>query len=168
MQNKVGIQYPVYLKAGDRGFSFVENSRAGLMVNPAVKQGIHRADFNASRYDYLRIARAMLEDWQNDTCEGCYLKEIYAKRMPKDRPDPKFQRDLREHNWHNQTYTSYGGFFHTDLYNAPNRQIMAMDGYSGQMIVIDFDEGCIVVTNAINENYNWKKIVRDVTKDAKL
>ena len=31
--------------------------------------------FRATRYDYLRIAKAMLDDWQNDTCVGKYLKD---------------------------------------------------------------------------------------------
>ena len=33
--------------------------------------------FYATRYDYLRIAKAMLDDWQNDTCVGKYLKTIF-------------------------------------------------------------------------------------------
>ena len=32
-----------------------------------------RYSFYATRYDYLRIAKAMLDDWHNDTCAGKYL-----------------------------------------------------------------------------------------------
>jgi hypothetical protein len=32
----------------------------------------------------LRIAKAMLDDWQNDTCEGKYLKNIFENRIDKD------------------------------------------------------------------------------------
>ena len=107
----------------------------------------------------------MLEDWQTNSCEGKYLKEIYTKRQLKDNPDKVFQKDLRAHNWHNFSYNGYGGFFHTDLFNAERgRKILAMDGFGGQMIVIDFDKGRIVVTNAIYNNFNWKKIVLDVIK----
>ena len=35
--------------------------------------------FFATRYDYLRIARAMLNDWNNDTCVGQYLKTLLQK-----------------------------------------------------------------------------------------
>ena len=37
----------------------------------------------ATRYDYLRIAKAMLDDWQNDTCEGKYLKSFYERKVKK-------------------------------------------------------------------------------------
>jgi hypothetical protein len=36
--------------------------------------------FKASRYDYLRIAKAILDDWQNDTCVGKYLKSIHERK----------------------------------------------------------------------------------------
>ena len=36
-----------------------------------------RYSFYANRYDYLRIAKTMMEDWHNDTCAGKYLKTIY-------------------------------------------------------------------------------------------
>ena len=39
--------------------------------------------FLTTRYDYLRIARAMLHDWQNDTCEGKYLKSIFERKVKK-------------------------------------------------------------------------------------
>ena len=37
----------------------------------------------ATRFDYLRIAKAIMDDYQNDTCVGKYLKEIYKRRIPK-------------------------------------------------------------------------------------
>ena len=43
-----------------------------------------------------------------------------------------------------------------------------MDGYGGQMIWIDFDEGRIEVTNGIYNNFNWKKIERDVIREGKI
>ena len=39
--------------------------------------------FYATRYDYLRIAKAMLDDWQNDTCVGKYLRTIHSRRIKK-------------------------------------------------------------------------------------
>ena len=44
---------------------------------------ISKYSFVATRYDYLRIAKAMLDDWQNDTCVGKYLKTIYKNEIPK-------------------------------------------------------------------------------------
>ena len=42
-----------------------------------------------------------------------------------------------------------------------------MDGYGGQMIWIDFDERELGY-NAIYNNFNWKKIVRDVIRRGKI
>ena len=39
--------------------------------------------FYATRYDYLRIAKAMLDDWRKDTCVGKYLKTIFDNRIDK-------------------------------------------------------------------------------------
>ena len=39
--------------------------------------------FYATRYDYLRIAKTILEDWNNDTCAGKYLKTVYDRRINK-------------------------------------------------------------------------------------
>ena len=51
--------------------------------------------FLLTRYDYLRIARAMLQDWQNDTCEGKYLKSIFERKVKK-------QYDYKSKNVHLQ------------------------------------------------------------------
>ena len=42
-----------------------------------------RYSFYADRYDYLRIAKTMMDDWHNDTCAGKYLKTIYENRVQK-------------------------------------------------------------------------------------
>ncbi len=42
-----------------------------------------RYSFYANRYDYLRIAKTMMDDWHNDTCAGKYLKTIYESRVKK-------------------------------------------------------------------------------------
>jgi len=45
---------------------------------------------------------------------------------------------------------------------------MAMDGFGGQIMVIDFENGRIVVTNAIYNDFNWKRIVMDVMVNGKI
>ena len=39
--------------------------------------------FHTKRYDYLRIAKAIMDDWNNDTFVGKYLKTINEKRVNK-------------------------------------------------------------------------------------
>ena len=113
-----------------------------------------------TRYDYLRIAKAMLDDWQNDTCEGKYLKSLYERKTKKnyDYGDTK------------QAFTnpkSYGGFFHLEPSGMKKRHIFIMDGYGGQTVTIDFDKGRIVATLAIHRDFNWMKIAHSVIKKGK-
>ena len=42
-----------------------------------------RYSFYAQRYDYLRIAKLVLDHWNNNTCVGKYLKTMYENRVDK-------------------------------------------------------------------------------------
>ena len=125
--------------------------------------------FFITRYDYLRIARAMLDDWQNDSCVGQYLKTIHDRRISKG-------------SWGGEKTDSrvglpkgYAGFFHTNYKGMENRPVMGMDGNGGQTILIDFERGRIVVTQAVFDNmrfpkqgrYDFKKIAYEVIKNGK-
>ena len=120
-----------------------------------------------TRYDYLRIAKAMLDDWQKDTCVGKYLKTIHERRIQKN----GFQGATGRVGMPR----SYGGFFHTGYKGMENRPVMSMDGWGGQTITIDFERGRIVATQAIHDNmrfpqpgsFDWKKIVYDRIKNGK-
>ena len=116
----------VFFKAGDKYQSlldkvFRDNARVASTVLFAARtrsvgfssghdsheDGPAKASFFATRYDFLRIAIAMLNDWKNDTCVGKYLKTIYKNRKGKNKPPS---------GWHRLDYlTGYGGFFHTDV-----------------------------------------------------
>ena len=118
----------------------------------------------AARYDYLRIAKAIMDDYQNDTCVGKYLKEIHKRRIPKklgDRNEPYFNRTK-----------SYGGQFHMDYPGLENRVIFGLGGYGGNAILIDVENSRIVVLNSIHYNndrfkYNHKKLLIDPIKNGK-
>jgi len=125
------------------------------------KEGNANIMFYATRYDYLRIAKAMLDDWQNDTCEGKYLKTIFNNRISKENEKRKGKEQ-----W--SFAKGYAGQFQTH-YTGINkkRAVMGMHGYGGQHVVIDFERSRIVVTNALHENFNYKKIVYDPIKKGK-
>ena len=112
-----------------------------------------RYSFYADRYDYLRIAKTMMEDWHNDTCAGKYLKTIYENRIKK--------KDNVKHATDVGLYTkSYGGQIHFDLFGIKKeRKILGLSGFAGQNILIDLDNKRIIVVNSLYRNYNWKKIV---------
>ena len=117
-----------------------------------------RYSFYANRYDYLRIAKAMMDDWHNDTCAGKYLKTIYESRVKK-KDSTKEADDVG-------LYTkAYGGQFHFDIYGIKKtRKIIGMSGFAGQQILIDLDNKKIIVVNSLYKNYDWKKIVHSVIK----
>ena len=117
-----------------------------------------RYSFYATRYDYLRIAKTIMEDWNNDTCAGKYLKAIYERRIKK-KDNTKEPDDVG-------LYTkTYGGQFHFDIFGIKKtRKIIGMSGFAGQQILIDIDNKRIIVVNSLYKNYNWKKIVHSVIK----
>jgi hypothetical protein len=112
-----------------------------------------RYSFYANRYDYLRIAKTMMDDWHNDTCAGKYLKTIYENRIKK--------KDSVKHATDVGLYTkSYGGQIHFDIFGIDKkRKILGLSGFAGQQILIDLDNKRIIVISSLYRNYNWKKIV---------
>jgi len=110
--------------------------------------------FYITRYDYLRIAVAMLEDWQNNTCEGKYLKSLWKNKIRKG----KFiVNDY--HGYSNPNH--YGGQFHMSISGKRDVPIFIMDGFGGQTININFEDKKIISTLSIHRNYNWMKLVHE-------
>ena len=118
-----------------------------------------------TRFDYLRLAKAIMNDYQNDTCVGQYLKEIHKRRIPKnyggDKVEPEFNRTK-----------SYGGQFHMDYPGLVDRVVFGLGGYGGQAILIDVENSRIVVLNSLHYNndrfkYSHKKLLIDPIKNGK-
>ena len=129
----------------------IENEVFFYKIRGTTIKGNADNQFYATRYDYLRIAKAMLDDWQNDTCVGKYLKTIFERKEKKG--------NQRKPN--NFPYArSYAGMFQTNYESIPKkRPVMGMHGYGGQHVVIDFENSRIVVVNSIYENWDFKKVV---------
>ena len=144
-RKKVGIEHETILVMGEQATS---NNKSTTST------------FLTTRYDYLRVARAMLQDWQNDTCEGKYLKSLYERNVKKN-----YDYSDKKHAFTNTK--SYGGFFHLEPSGMKKRHIFVMDGYGGQTLTIDFDTGRIVTTMAIHRDFNWMKIAHSVIKKGK-
>tara|TARA_B100001996_G_scaffold298985_1_gene239392 strand:- start:63 stop:1490 length:1428 start_codon:yes stop_codon:yes gene_type:complete len=126
--------------------------------------GVLHPMIRATRYDYLRIAKAIMDDYQNNTCVGKYLKEIHKRRIPKklgDRSEPHYNRTK-----------SYGGQFHMDYPGLKNRVIFGLGGYGGNAILIDVENSRIVVLNSMHYNndrfkYSHKKLLIDPIKNGR-
>ena len=134
-------------------------------LNAAEKYGNGHPNISATRFDYLRLAKAIMDDYQNDTCVGKYLKEIHKRRIPKKYNDNKNEPEF------NRT-RSYGGQFHFDYPGLKNKVIFGMGGYGGQAILIDMENSRIVVLNSLHYNndrykYNVKKLLIDPIKKGK-
>ena len=116
-----------------------------------------RYSFYANRYDYLRIGKRILDDWNDNNCVGKYLKTIYEQRINKNK---------KSHNTQSASQYSkkYGGQFHFDIIGLAKKKILAMDGFGGQQVIVDFDSGRIIVVHSLDRHYNWKKIVHKKLK----
>ena len=123
------------------------------------EDGPLRYSMELNRYDFLRVAKAMLNDWKNETCVGKYLKTIHERRISKQRKS--YNSKIKTAFNHGR---SYGGQFHFDFKGFKNRNIFALDGAYGQSIIIDMDNSKIVSINAIHMNYNWHKIALGALK----
>tara|TARA_B100000927_G_C16436632_1_gene457912 strand:- start:46 stop:1245 length:1200 start_codon:yes stop_codon:yes gene_type:complete len=129
------------------------------------KQPTLTYSYYASRYDYLRIAVAMLEDWNRNTCEGQYLKSLFENRIKKiDPSDPTaWSFESNSDDGYGSTST-YGGQFHMGISGKREVPIFVMDGYGGQSLSIDFENNKIISIMAIHRDYDWKMLVHQKLK----
>lgn len=158
-------------KTGDEFYPFIdrvfqEHIRTQSNIIQATNHtklsyGNMRATFVATRYDFLRLGIAILEDWESDNCVGKYLKDIYSRKVDKERGTPDGKK------WSDDYWKSYGGFFHTDLRGFEGRRIMGMDGYGGQVMWIDFDNSRIIYVHTVHGDYDHKDILLKVIKGDK-
>ena len=165
-QNKVRIKHPIYIEMNP-----LDNRIYPPPIDERIKQGAGRYGVSATRYDYLRIAKAMMDDWQNDTCEGRYLKEIYNRRVPRNRRISSWNSaDLKWGNPHfGHTAKTYGGQFWTDIVGLLGRNVLVMNGANGQNIAMDMDNSRIVVISAGKSRHvNMKKLAYEPLKYGRI
>ena len=116
-----------------------------------------RYSFYAQRDDYLRIGLMVMNHWNNDTCVGKYLKTIYENRVDKNKQSTNTESV-------GQYSHSYGGQFHFDIVGLEDKKILAMSGFGGQQLIIDFDKRRIISVASTDRHYDWKNIVHEVLK----
>ena len=143
-RQKAGIEYGLKLGRND-ALGYPED---GLMTT----------DVLATRYDYLRILISMLEDWQNDTCVGKYLKELY-KRSVSGLPGGRTGLNERTYRRYN-----YGGYFYMDV-RGTGRNVYGMSGFGGQNFFVNFDTGTIVIAQAVHGDYDLSTLIFDAISE---
>ena len=167
MKFKIGEDYDKFYSKVFNDKIKIKNSIRYGYTSFQEKNGNGHPNIMATRFDYLRIAKAIMDDYQNDTCVGKYLKEIYERRIPKNL-DQKGERNEPAFNF---TY-SYGGQFHMDFPGLKDKILFGMGGYGGNMILIDVENSRILVVNSLHYNnkkykYNHKKLLHDPFKKGK-
>ena len=157
IKHKTGDQFEKFLEDVFQKHVKIENSVIFFKHKKLPHDGQANSMFYADRYDYLRIAKAVMDHWNNDTCVGKYLKTVYDRRINKNK---KSYDGDRSGQFDVAMYTKkYGGQFHFDIIGLSKRKILGMSGFGGQNIIIDFEKERIIVVNARDRHYNWKKIV---------
>ena len=152
--HKTGDNFQILLNKVFQEKAQIEDSVFFLkQENATVNDKTFWNQFYGNRYDYLRVSRAILNDWQQDTCVGKYLKSVYDTAIPKNK---RYSSGFR------LGYTKkYAGQFHTH-FQGIHRPIVMMDGFGGQIFVIDFEREKIIAIQAIHDNFNFRKLVYDV------
>ena len=113
-----------------------------------------------------------MDDYQNNTCVGKYLKEIYERRIPKNLSGlPKKGGKKYAEPEFNRT-KSYGGQFHFDYPGLEDKVIFGLGGRGGQAILIDVENSRIVTINSMHYNngrnkYNVRKLLIDPIKNGR-
>ena len=118
-----------------------------------------------TRLDFLRVAEAMMRDYQDKTCVGKYLidSQKQAAQWNKYRP---YTDDANL--WLHLYAKKYGSQFYFDFHGMKDRNIMSTEGYLGQNILIDLDNSRIVVTNSAATAWDVQTYMLNVIKDGKL
>ena len=165
MKFKIGEDYDKFYSKVFNDKIKIKNSIRYGYTSLKEQFGNGHPNIMATRFDYLRIAKAIMDDYQNDTCVGKYLKEIHKRRIPK-----KYNENKNEPEY-NRT-KSYGGQFHMDYPGLKDKVIFGMGGYGGNAILIDMENSRILIVNSLHYNngkykYNVKKLLIEPIKKGK-
>lgn len=159
-QDKVKIKYPV---SYEKHAATLTNGQRSIYYGQLQTQASY--SYYMTRLDFLRVAEAMMKDYQNQTCVGQYLKEAQkqAKSWPGYRPN-----DDNAKLWIHAYAKRYGAQFYFDFHGMSDRNIMATEGYNGQNMMIDMDNSRIVVTNSAATAWDQRVFMLNVIKDGEL
>ena len=159
-QDKVKIKFPVSYEK--HATTLTNGHRSSYFGDP---QTLASYSYYMSRIDFLRVAEAMMKDYQNETCVGKYLKnaQTQAKVWPQYRPN-----DENAKFWIHTHAKKYGAQFYFDFLGMSNRNIFTTEGFNGQNMMIDMDNSRIVVTNSAATAWDTRVFILNVIKNGEL
>ena len=163
-QEKVKIAHPIYYEkhASSSGGSTKDKNSPDYYGQP---QTLASYSFLMTRMDFLRVAVAIMKDYQSDSCEGNYLKQIQSKAESWYRGRHKSRNASL---WLNNYAQKYGGQFYFDFRGMKKRNIFGTEGHNGQNMLIDMDKSRIVVTNSSATAWDQRTFMLEVIRDGKL
>ena len=120
--------------------------------------------YQMTRTDFLRVAVAMMKDYQNQTCVGKYLKQAQALALKW----PKYRSwGQKKTNLHSYA-KKYGAQFYFDFYGMDDRNIIATIGNNNQNMLIDMDNSRIIVTNSAASGWDQTVFMINPIRDGVL
>jgi len=159
IKHKTGDQFEKFLEDVFQRHVKIKNSVIFFKHRNLPHDGRANSMFYADRYDYLRIAKTIMNDYQNNSCVGKYLKDIHKRRIKKNTTeefeDPAYNPSKE-----------YAGYFHMGYSGLKKRVIFGMSGYGGNSILIAPETSTITVINSLHYrskssskyHYNEKKL----------
>ena len=148
MKHKRTDQFEKFLEDVFQRHIKIKNSVIFFKSKEMPDAGKANSMFYADRYDYLRIAKSIMDDYQNNTCVGKYFKDIHERRIKK-----KTTKEFRDPPYNPSK--AYGGYFHMEYDGLKDEVIFGMSGYGGVSILIAPDSSTITVINSLH--YSSKK-----------
>jgi len=159
-QDKVKIEHEVAYEKHNR--AKWDKKKSKYRGSP---QTLASYSYFMTRLDFLRVAEAIMIDYQDRTCVGNYLRESQqqAKNWYKYRP---FKDNA---HWFLHNYAKkYGSQFYFDFYKMKKRNIIATEGYNGQNMLIDLDNSRIVITNSAATGWDVRTYMLNVIRKGEL
>ena len=120
--------------------------------------------FHMTRTDFLRVAVAMMKDYQNQTCVGKYLKQAQALAISWPKYRPYGQRKTNLHSYAKK----YGAQFYFDFFGMDDRNIVGTIGLNNQNMLIDMDNSRIIVTNSAASGWDQTIFMINPLRDGVL
>ena len=163
-QDKVKIKHPVSYEKHKSSWRNLLSSDGNRKFE-GDPQTLASYSYHMTRTDYLRVAVAMMKDYQNQTCVGKYLKKIQEQALRWDKYGP-YKKNGRI--YFNRSAKKYGGQFYFDFNGMSNRNIFGTNGKNAQNMLIDMDNSRIIVTNSAATGWDQHVFMFNPVRDGVL
>ena len=158
-QDKVKIKYRISYEKHRRTPAILKFSKYWGKPETQASYSYHM-----TRTDFLRVAVAMMKDYQNQTCVGKYLKQAQALAISWPKYRPYGQRKTNLHSY----AKTYGAQFYFDFFGMDGRNIFGTIGLNNQNMLIDMDNSRIIVTNSAASGWDQTIFMINPLRDGVL